>query len=52
MATETPWGTHYEIKAYTADSREQFALITDLTMSGKKRLRTIGFASARSGHLR
>jgi small-conductance mechanosensitive channel len=41
VAAETPWGTHYKIKAYVSDSREQFAMITDLTIRGKERLRTM-----------
>ncbi len=46
MAAETPWGTCYKIKAYVADSREQFAMITDLTIAGKERLRTMGVTFA------
>ncbi len=32
VAAEMPWGTRYKIKAYVADSREQFAMMTDLTI--------------------
>lgn len=48
MAAEAPWGTRYKIKAYVTDSREQFAMITDLTIRGKERLRAlnVGFAQA------
>lgn len=48
MAAETPWGTQYRIKAYVADSREQFAMITDLTIRGKERLRAMGIAFAQA----
>ena len=44
VAAETPWGTHYKIKAYVSESREQFAMITDLTIRGKERLRAMGIA--------
>lgn len=47
-ATETPWGTLYKVKAYVRDSREQFAMITDLTVRAKAQLRSmhITFAQA------
>ena len=48
VATELPWGTRYKIKAYVTDSREQFAMITDLTIRGKERLRTMGIAFAQA----
>jgi len=48
VATETPWGTHYKIKAYVTESRQQFAMITDLTIRGKERLRTLGIAFAQA----
>ena len=41
VAQEKPWGTHYKIKAYVRESREQFAFITDLTISGKEALRAM-----------
>ena len=47
-AAEMPWGTHYKIKAYVADSREQFAMITDLTIRGKERLRMMGVVFAQT----
>lgn len=46
VAAETPWATHYKIKAYVNDSREQFAMITDLTTRGKERLRALGIVFA------
>jgi len=45
---EMPWGTHYKVKAYVADSREQFAMTTDLTIRGKERLRAMGIAFAQA----
>ena len=48
VATELPWGTRYKIKAYVNDSRDQFAMGTDLTISGKERLRTMGIAFAQT----
>ena len=41
VAQEKPWATHYKIKAYVRESREQFAFITDLTISGKEALRAM-----------
>ena len=48
VAAETPWGTHYKIKASVTESREQFAMITDLTIRGKERLRAMGVAFAQA----
>jgi len=46
--TERPWGTHYRLKAQVKDSREQFRLMTDLTIRGKAALREmeVRFAQA------
>lgn len=41
VAKENPWGTHYKLKAYVKDSREQFNFITDLTVRGKGALRAM-----------
>jgi small conductance mechanosensitive channel len=35
MLEETPLGTHYKLKAYPFDMRDQFHFISDLTMRGK-----------------
>ncbi len=35
VATEEPWGTHYRLKAYPIEGRDQFAFVTDLTLRGK-----------------
>ncbi|MBW7883395.1 MAG: mechanosensitive ion channel [Caldilineaceae bacterium] len=42
IATEKPWGTHYRLKAYPIDPRDQFDFITDLTLRGKAALRALG----------
>jgi small-conductance mechanosensitive channel len=48
VAAETPWGTHYKLKAYVAESREQFDMITDLTLRAKARLLAMGVAFAQA----
>jgi small-conductance mechanosensitive channel len=48
VAAELPWGTRYKIKAYVTDSRDQFAMTTDLTIRGKERLRAMGLAFAQA----
>lgn len=48
VAAEMPWGTRYKVKAYVSDSRDQFAMITDLTIRAKEQLRAmpVTFAQA------
>ena len=48
ITLEKPWATHYRVKAYVKESREQFLFITDLTIRGKDMLREmkIRFAQA------
>ncbi len=48
VVREKPWGTHYKLKAYVQESREQFAFVTDLTIRGKEALRemNVRFAPA------
>lgn len=46
VAEEKPWGTHYRIRAYPVDPRQQFLFITDLTLRGKKMLSAAGVQSA------
>ena len=41
VVREKPWGTHYKMKAYVKESREQFAFMTDLTVRGKEVLRAM-----------
>ncbi|MCK0168377.1 mechanosensitive ion channel family protein [Jannaschia sp. S6380] len=42
MLSETPWGTHYKLKAYPFDMRDQFAFVSDLTVRGKGAIRGAG----------
>jgi small conductance mechanosensitive channel len=48
IVMDKPWGTHYRVKAYVKESREQFLFITDVTIRGKETLRqmNIRFAQA------
>jgi len=51
-AAETPFGTHYKLKAYVAESREQFAMVTDLTLRAKAQLRSMGVAFAQTPYVK
>lgn len=42
IVLETPWGTHYRLKAYPIDPRQQFHFLTDLTVRGKAALTRLG----------
>ena len=42
IVQEQPWGTHYKLKAYPIDSRNEFVYITDLTIRGKVALAQLG----------
>ncbi|MFX0209433.1 MAG: hypothetical protein ACFFDT_25840, partial [Candidatus Hodarchaeota archaeon] len=33
---EKPWGTHYQLKAYPIDARDQFRFSSDLTIRAKE----------------
>lgn len=46
IAAEKPWGTHYRLKAYAKESRDQFQFTTDLTIRGKEALLAIGVKAA------
>ena len=46
IVQEQPWGTHYQLKAYPLDSREQFQFISDLTVRGKDALAKMGVKPA------
>lgn len=48
IVLEKPWGTHYRLKAYVKESREQFLFITDLTVRGKGALLSLGMRFARA----
>lgn len=47
IAAERPWGTHYRLKAYPVDPRDQFRFTTDLTVRGKAALREANVSPAR-----
>lgn len=42
IVMDKPWGTHYRLKAYPVDPRQQFHFITDLTVRGKAALSELG----------
>ena len=42
VLAETPWGTHYKLRAYPFDMRDQFDFISDLTVRGKLALAETG----------
>jgi small conductance mechanosensitive channel len=42
IVAEKPWATHYRLKAYPVDPRQQFAFTSDLTVRGKAILRRMG----------
>ena len=50
IVVEKPWGTHYRVKAYVKESREQFLLITDLTLLGKEALQAMNIQFAQAGY--
>jgi small-conductance mechanosensitive channel len=43
---EKPWGTHYRLKAYPVEPRDQFRFRTDLTIRGKEALTQLGVTYA------
>lgn len=45
---EKPWGTHYRLKAYPIDGREQFKFTSDLTVRGKASLNRMGLQAAQA----
>jgi small-conductance mechanosensitive channel len=48
VSEQTPWGTHYRVRAYPMDPDQQFTLLTDLTERGNAAIAQLGieFASA------
>ena len=48
LVAEKPWGTHYRVKVYVKDSRDQYLLTTDMTVRGKAMLLAAGVAAARA----
>ncbi|TWT93617.1 mechanosensitive ion channel family protein [Neorhodopirellula pilleata] len=43
IVTNEPWGTHYQVKAYPFDLRDQFVFISDITVRGKAALQQHGY---------
>jgi small conductance mechanosensitive channel len=46
IVLEKPWGTHYRLKAYPIDPRQQFHFVSDLTVRGKAVLTKLGIEFA------
>jgi len=46
IVKEEPWGTHFQLKAYPLDGRDQFQFISDLTVRGKMALGEAGVQTA------
>ncbi len=42
MLSQKPWGTHYQLKAYPFDLRDQFSFISDMTARGKAAVAAAG----------
>ncbi len=42
ILSQKPWGTHFQVKAYPFDLRDQFAFISDLTIRGKQAIADCG----------
>jgi len=51
IVQEKPWGTHYRLKAYPVDPRDQFLFTTDLTVRGKAALSDRGLRPAHTSAL-
>ena len=48
---EMPWGTHYRLFVRVRDSREQFAMVSELTILGKEKLRAMGIGFAHAAYV-
>lgn len=46
VVAEKPWGTHYRLKAYPVEARDQFAFTTELTIRAKSALAKLGVEPA------
>ncbi|WP_411838848.1 mechanosensitive ion channel family protein [Paracoccus sp. ME4] len=46
---DEPWGTHYKIRAYPFDMRDQFQFISDMTIRGRKAIHAAGYEPASVG---
>ncbi len=49
VLSETPFGTHYRLKAYPFDMRDQFDFISDLTTRGKRAIAQAGGREVTAG---
>lgn len=47
LVMEEPWYTHYQVKAYPIDARDQFEFMSDITVRGKTVLARLGVPPAR-----
>ena len=48
IVLEKPWGTHYRVKGYANESREQYLFMTDITVRGKEAIRSLGIRFAQA----
>ncbi len=48
IVQEKPWGTHYQLKAYPIDGRDEFQFITDLTVRSKSLFATLNVQAAQA----
>ena len=48
IVQEQPWGTHYQLKAYPLDGRDQMLFISDLTVRGKAAMAKMGVKPAQA----
>ena len=48
IVLEKAWGTHYRVKGYAKESREQFLFMTDVTVRGKEAIRSLGIRFAQA----
>lgn len=48
VAEEKPWASHYRVKAYPTDGRDQFRFVTDLTVRARAALDAAGMPAARA----
>lgn len=49
MLTQTPYGTHYKLKAYPFEMRDQFAFISDMVVRGKRAIACAGGTETTAG---
>ncbi len=46
IVAERPWDTHYQVKAYPIDARQQFQFMSDITVRAKAALSNLGVEPA------